>query len=211
MSPETNARDRLRDAAVETFARTGFGATFRDIAAAAGVTPGLITHHFGSKEGLRAAADEEVLRRLRDVREGDIAKSAQEQLATITELDEHGATVAYVLRLVQEGGPAARAFLEKMIEDTEASLAASVAIGLARPSRDPAMRARYLVASQFGGLLVQAALLGIDLADGRELIQRLAAETTLTALEVYTEGVFANRSLLDAYLAMREQQEQGSR
>lgn len=207
MVPETTARDRLRDVAIEVFARQGFDATFRDIAAAAGVTPGLITHHFATKAGLRAAADEEVLRRLRQVREGDIAKSSQEQLAVISELDEHGSTVAYVLRLVREGGPAARGFLEKVIEDTEAALEASVSIGLVRPSRDPATRARYLVAAQFGGLLVQAALLGIDLADGRQLIRRLADETTLTALEMYTEGLFADRSLLDQYLAMQAEPE----
>ena len=203
MSPETTARERLRDTAIETFARRGLDATFRDIAAAAGVTPGLITHHFGSKERLRSACDEEVLRRIRAVRDEGIAKSAQEQLAAITELDEQGVTIAYALRLLREGGPNAREFLDRMIVDTAASLEAAVAAGVVKPSRDSAMRARYMVASQFGGLLLQADLLGIDLADGRELIRRVTDETALVALELYTDGVFADRTLLDQYVATR--------
>lgn len=52
-------RRRIVMAAVETFAEHGFGASStRDIAARAGVTQGLITYHFESKDALwRAAAD----------------------------------------------------------------------------------------------------------------------------------------------------------
>jgi AcrR family transcriptional regulator len=53
-------RQRIVDAAVETFAEHGFGASStRDIAARAGVTQGLVTYHFASKDELwRAAADQ---------------------------------------------------------------------------------------------------------------------------------------------------------
>ena len=52
-------RDRIIDAAVVEFADRGFAASStRDIAARAGVTQGLITYHFASKDDLwRAAAD----------------------------------------------------------------------------------------------------------------------------------------------------------
>lgn len=52
-------RDRIVDAAVAAFAADGFEATStRDIAARAGVTQGLVTYHFASKDDLwRAAAD----------------------------------------------------------------------------------------------------------------------------------------------------------
>ncbi len=53
-------RQRIVDAAVETFAEHGFRASStRDIAARAGVTQGLVTYHFESKDTLwRAAADQ---------------------------------------------------------------------------------------------------------------------------------------------------------
>jgi AcrR family transcriptional regulator len=56
---DLSSRARLRDAAVRLFAERGVaGTSVRDIAEAAGVTAGLITHHFGSKERLKAAVDE---------------------------------------------------------------------------------------------------------------------------------------------------------
>ena len=50
--------DRLIKVAMALFAERGFdGVTVRDIATAAGVSVGLMNHHFGSKEGLRTAVD----------------------------------------------------------------------------------------------------------------------------------------------------------
>ncbi|RAC10263.1 TetR/AcrR family transcriptional regulator, partial [Burkholderia multivorans] len=58
-SPET--AQRILVAAVREFAAHGFAkTTVRAIAAAAGVSPGLVIHHFGSKEGLRTACDDHV-------------------------------------------------------------------------------------------------------------------------------------------------------
>lgn len=62
---DLTGRARLRDAALELFAERGFEATStRAVAAAAGLSPALVTRHFGSKEGLRAAVDEYVLARI---------------------------------------------------------------------------------------------------------------------------------------------------
>src|SRR4029077_8442435 len=53
---DLTARARIRDAALRLFAERGIeGATIRDIARAAGVSGGLVRHHFGSKEALRHA------------------------------------------------------------------------------------------------------------------------------------------------------------
>lgn len=59
---DLTATARIRNAAIELFARDGFQKTnVRAIAAAAGVSPALVIHHFGSKDGLRAVCDEYVL------------------------------------------------------------------------------------------------------------------------------------------------------
>ena len=60
---DLTGRARLRDAAIECFAAQGFDESLRAIAARAGVSAGLVRHHFGSKEQLRAECDATVLKR----------------------------------------------------------------------------------------------------------------------------------------------------
>lgn len=56
---DVTARARIRDVAMELFAERGAaGATLRGVAAAAGVSTGLVQHHFRSKDGLRQACDD---------------------------------------------------------------------------------------------------------------------------------------------------------
>jgi AcrR family transcriptional regulator len=55
---DLTARARIRNAALRYFTEFGFDrATIREIAGAAGVSPGLVRHHFGSKDDLRKACD----------------------------------------------------------------------------------------------------------------------------------------------------------
>jgi AcrR family transcriptional regulator len=62
MPDDRTTRAVIRDEALRLFAERGPDAvTVRQIAAAAGVSPGLVIHHFGSKDGLRKAVDEHVL------------------------------------------------------------------------------------------------------------------------------------------------------
>jgi AcrR family transcriptional regulator len=71
---DLTARARIRDAALELFAERGIaGATIRDIALKAGVSSGLLRHHFGSKEGLRDACDEYAMARMNDLRQQMLA------------------------------------------------------------------------------------------------------------------------------------------
>lgn len=62
---DLTARARIRNAALRYFTEYGFDrATIRDIARAAGVSPGLVRHHFGSKDALREACDAYALEEL---------------------------------------------------------------------------------------------------------------------------------------------------
>lgn len=73
-APETAAR--IRDAAVAGFAERGFSrTTVRQIAAAAGVAPGSVIHHFGSKDGLRAACDDYVFGALTETKRENASRS----------------------------------------------------------------------------------------------------------------------------------------
>jgi AcrR family transcriptional regulator len=75
--PKRTTKDKLMDAAEKLFSRKGFyGASLRDITAAAGVDLALVNYHFGSKRRLLTAVierrgtvlNEERLRRLAQVR-----------------------------------------------------------------------------------------------------------------------------------------------
>lgn len=60
--------DRLVRVAMGLFAEKGYdGVTVRDLASAAGVSVGLINHHFGSKDGLREAVDRYFLKQFEEV------------------------------------------------------------------------------------------------------------------------------------------------
>lgn len=199
---DLTTRARIRDAAVVQFGTAGFGAPVRAIAARAGVSPALVIHHFGSKDGLRAACDEHVLRTIREAKSEAIAgPGPTDMLAQLAAVEEFAPLAAYAAQSLQSGGALAEAFLEHMIADAEAYLAEGVAAGRVRPSRDPAARARYLVMTNVGLLLLHLRLhppVGGDLGAA---MRGLSAAVTLPALEVFSEGLFTDRAMLDAYLA----------
>jgi TetR/AcrR family transcriptional regulator, regulator of cefoperazone and chloramphenicol sensitivity len=69
-SEDFTARARIREAAIDLFAERGIAtATIRDIAERAGVSSGLLRHHFGSKEGLRDACDEYAMAKMNELRD----------------------------------------------------------------------------------------------------------------------------------------------
>ncbi len=200
-NPDLTTRARLRNSAIEEFALRGFDASVREIAAHAGVSAGLITHHFGSKQKLRQECDAEVLSQYGTLKSDGIAMSPTQTMAMMAELDDYAPMLVYILRSVREGGPAGVTFLENMIDEAVRFSEEGVSAGIVRPSRDPLARARYLVTSSLGGLLLQLSLQPqLDLADIGPTVRRLVEEITLPTLELYTEGVLADRRYLDEYL-----------
>ena len=158
-SEDLTTRARIRDAAIRCFGRDGFRAGVRVVAEEAGVSPGLVLHHFGSKDGLREACDAHVLAVIREhKREAVGGAGVQTLLTSLASLDRFAPLVAYVLRSIQEGGALARALVDHMVEDTAAYMAEGVAAGTLRPSRDEAARARYLTYVGIGTLMVDLTL-----------------------------------------------------
>ena len=125
---DLTARARIRDAAVRRFAAEGFGASVRAIAGDAGVSPGLVLHHFGSKEALRVACDEHVLGLIREA-ETDAFSSAGpvDLVQQLAELDGYAPLVGYLVQAFQAGGDLAATLLTRMTADAEAYLGAAVA------------------------------------------------------------------------------------
>ena len=114
---DLTARARIRDAALRLFAERGLGGTtIRDIARAAGVSNGLVRHHFGSKDGLRAACDSHALDQIMRIKEQAVLEG---QLADPGFLPAVHPTVLltlrYLARSLVDGSPAAAAMFDEMV------------------------------------------------------------------------------------------------
>ncbi|WP_315093182.1 TetR/AcrR family transcriptional regulator [uncultured Cellulomonas sp.] len=207
---DLTARARIRDAAVARFGRDGFAAPLRTIAEDAGVSAGLVIHHFGSKDALRAACDEHVLGVIRAEKSAAISTmSPSETIALLAKVREYGPLFAYIVRSLLEGGALAGHFVEGLVDDAGAYLEAGETAGTIRPSVDPAGRARLVVATQLG-LLLLAQLEGTagrgvaPTEDPGAAIEELVTRSMLAGLDLYTHGLFTDSSYLDAYLEYKE-------
>src|SRR5215472_6237242 len=114
---DLTARAQIRNAAIAVFAEEGFDASFRTIAKRAGVSPGLITHHFGSKDGLRAECDAEVLRQYTAVKIDAVDRPTEHLISYLIAPGFAASLVVYMLRAIHPGGPPARDFLERIIDN----------------------------------------------------------------------------------------------
>lgn len=201
---DLNTRARIRDAAITVFGERGFRAGVRAVAGTAGVSPGLVNHHFGSKDGLRAVCDEHVLALIRDRKERALSTPGHAgALADLAAIEQYAPLVAYLVRSFQAGGRLATALFEHLTDDTARHLDAEVRAGRVTPSRDPARRARYLTLVSLGSMLLHLQLRADhehDL-DWATAIREMAETVTLPALELYSEGLLTDSALLTAYLA----------
>jgi AcrR family transcriptional regulator len=194
--------ERIRNAAILRYGRDGFAVGLRAVAADAGVTAGLVVHHFGSKDGLRRACDEHVLGVIRSEKLKATTGGPASAIAQLAEVEEYAPMALYSLRSLQAGGELATEFMEQMSRDAEEYLKAGVESGLIRPSRDPAARARYLVMQAMGSLLLWISLHpGFrEVDDFRKELRQVSDQITLPALELFSEGLFVDRKMLDEYL-----------
>jgi len=115
---DLTARARIRDAALRHFGERGIGgATIRDIAKAAGVSPGLVRHHFGSKEGLRDACDSYALDQLIRIKEQVVLEG---QVTDVGFMSSAHPTVLllyrYLARSMVDGSPAAASMFDEMVD-----------------------------------------------------------------------------------------------
>lgn len=198
---DLTARARIRDAAIACFAEQGFDASFRTIAARAEVSPGLITHHFGSKEALRAECDAEVLRQYTEYKTGAVDLPTDELFGLLANPGFAANLLVYMLRAIHAGGQPAREFLNRLIDDARIVMEHSLEVGLIKPSRDEEARLRYLTYLTMGALLVQFVTSPGQTPDEFVAsVHERQQDQILPTLELFTEGMFVERTMLDDYL-----------
>ncbi|MFN0285125.1 MAG: TetR family transcriptional regulator [Kineosporiaceae bacterium] len=192
---DLTARSRIRDAAVHRFAVDGFaGASLRAIAEDAGISPALVIHHFGSKEGLRAACDEHLLASLAATKH-DAIDQPMTAAGLLGLLEGSGDLVGYLGRGLTDGSEHAAALFDSMVELSTTLLDRAVGTGMVRPTVDARARAAVLTTWQMGLLALSEHLsraLGEPVTSPRGLLRIERA-----AVEVYTHGLFTDDRFVD--------------
>lgn len=182
---------RIRNAALEMFPSSGFkGTTVRAIADLAGVSPGLIVHHFGSKQSLRAACDEYVIDQIHTLKTEAITSDKLDDPATIAS----GFRVApqlmrYLAWSLADGGRAAASLFDELVEESIRLSQLAEEHGSMEPSSDLRARCAVQLAMQMGALVMHEHLgraLGDDLLS-QEGIMRVSRAT----LELFSGAMFA--------------------
>ena len=195
---------RIRDAAIEQVGQHGFSVGLRAIAQAAGVSAALVIHHFGSKEGLLQACDDYISEEIRQAKSESLKSAdATSWFAQMAEIQSYAPMMAYLVRSMQSGGPLAKSFWQRMVENAEEYLEEGVRAGTLKPSRDPKARARFLGMNNGGGFLLYLQMHD-NPTDLRAVLRDYAEDMVLPALELYSNGLMADSSMYEAFLAQRE-------
>jgi TetR/AcrR family transcriptional regulator, regulator of cefoperazone and chloramphenicol sensitivity len=168
-------RDRLIKVTMGLFADRGFdGVTVRDIASAAGVSVGLINHHFGSKEGLREAVDRYFLAQFEEVltsedlreRPGSTVGDASvdeglEQYAEWVDgwigrhIDDWDASKAYMRRALLEGSDWGASLFERFYQVARTTVDRADVRGNIRPDVDRLWLPFLMIYLEVGTLLLE--------------------------------------------------------
>jgi AcrR family transcriptional regulator len=184
MPADPSPQERIRAAALEGFARVGVAATsIRDVAATAGVSPGLVQHYFPSKAALREAVDAhvtDVVRAALAVRpvDGDPIDDIAERLTAL--VAENFVELRYLGRGVAEGDEAAMAIFDTLVQLCREQLAAFEAEELLREGLDLDWAALHTVVINLGTVMLEpgvSRLLGRRFLDDRQ-VQRWREATT---------------------------------
>lgn len=167
VNSDHTGRARIRDAAIELFAAGGVdGTSVRAVAGLAGVSAGLVMHHFGSKDGLRVACDEYVAATVREINNAAAATPGADPLAGLRGYSEGPPLLRYLARTLVDGSPHVSALVDEMVGDAAAYSMEAIRAGTMTPSEQPHERAVVLTLWSLGALVLHEhvqRLLGVDI------------------------------------------------
>jgi TetR/AcrR family transcriptional regulator, regulator of cefoperazone and chloramphenicol sensitivity len=203
---DLTARARIRDAAVELFADAGYrGTSIRDVARAAGVSPGLVQHHFVSKEGLRAACDEHVVAALESITARKLERREYDLEFLSSLIESSAVVIRYIARGLTEGWPGMTAVFDQAAGDSARWLTSQWPDRFPPGSQAARTHGAVLAAMSLGTLVLHEHLsrwMGVDVLEGDHQHERPAAfvEATLRMAEfLETETGRSMRSALADY------------
>jgi AcrR family transcriptional regulator len=191
---DLSARAKIREAALRLFGTSGFGVSLRTIAQAARVSPGLVIHHFGSKDGLRAAVDESVLAVFlerfdalpKDLPADQLSRAMANVFSDV--LGPNADIRQYLRRCLLDETPAGTTIFDDMVEATRRGLELLERAGGIRADSDPEWRPFQVLSIVLGPLLMEPVMqrhIG-EPAYAPEVVRR----RTSANLDVLSRGLF---------------------
>ena len=197
-------RERLLDAAIDSFAHTGISASsLRSIADKAGVTPALVNYYFGNKQRLIETVFEERLQPLLS----DIASQLQEhpddlqQMVSVlvrslneTLSQQPWLPPLWVREILCEGGALRELWVARIGPMIPARLAQRFAVAQSTQSLNPDLNPRLLVVSLFALVMLPhaAASLLSNIFPDADLRNAALTQHTLALLERGLEATHAD-------------------
>ena len=192
---DLTAAATILQTAMRLFAERGAAeVTIRDIASAAGVSPSLVIHHYGSKDGLKEAVDvratalvEAFVGELVDPSRGG-APATSFAGVFADRLEQEPVLASYVRRLLVDGGPGAESLFRSLFDATLGGLESLELVHLVRPAIENRVRAAFLLVNDLAVVLLRdqlRAVTGID-----PLTRSGMARWTAQVLDIYVNGVF---------------------
>lgn len=164
----SKGQQRLIHVAMKLFAEKGFdGVTVRDLAAEAGVSVGLINHHFGSKEGLREAVDRYFLSQFEEVLFEQAPRAASAEAAEIDKvtdwveewigrhIEDWDLSKAYMRRALLEGNGWGSRLFERFYQVVRTSVDRMDADGRIRDDVDRLWLPLLIMYMELGTLLLE--------------------------------------------------------
>jgi len=191
---DLSARAKIREAALGLFGTAGFGVSLRTVAQAAGVSPGLVIHHFGSKDGLRAAVDESVLAVFlerfdalpKDLPADRLSRAMANVFSDV--LGPNADIRQYLRRCLLDETPAGTTIFDDMVAATRRGLELLERAGGIRADSDPEWRPFQVLSIVLGPLLMEPVMqrhIG-EPAYAPEVVRR----RTSANLDVLSRGLF---------------------
>jgi TetR/AcrR family transcriptional regulator, regulator of cefoperazone and chloramphenicol sensitivity len=194
---DLTARAKIRDAAFELIAEQGVrGATLRGIARAAGVSPSLVNHHYGSKQGVVDAVAGWVHELLQSVSAADggsndpAGANARRSAAFGALLDDVPLLRSYIRRMLLDESPEGLEWFAGIVDRGAADLRRRETIGLARPSDDVEAVAAILDFIALAPVLLPRHLEHALGGGGEATVQRWQAATS----ELLRSGLYPRTS-----------------
>ncbi|NDK32689.1 TetR family transcriptional regulator [Nesterenkonia haasae] len=154
--PKLEARERIRDAAIELFGEHGFNeVSLKEIACRAGVSAPLVIHHYESKRNLRKVCDAFVTEQIRRTKTESVRIAGPMPRNHALELiQSHRHLLKYLLQAFAAGGPEMDDLFDTLVEDSLEYTAEAEQLGLVYPSTNPRHRAVVLLLQSFGALML---------------------------------------------------------
>ncbi len=165
----------------------GKATTIRAVAEQAGVAPGLVSHHFGSKQGLRDACDDYVLDYLRQIIKQGIGRTRSVADPAYLGTVYQGAAdvLRYVARALVDDSAAAATLFDNFVALTEEYLATLHGGASQSEQSDLRTQAAVLVAMRLGVWVLHPHLLRV--LDAETLTPQLMARLSAAVLDVLSQ------------------------